>query len=156
MVENSLMQKKSLTGKRNIKMKLVKSTGLALSVCVLFSSQMLAADFLSTDDIPQNSAEKTQAIQPAAANTMVIPHTFMADTPAVADEVNANFVAAKTTVDLIGADIELMKATNIDLRKRLGHPKMNVSQAKFQSQGWVDCFSEEFNQNGDQLLTEVL
>lgn len=137
-------------------MKLVKSTGLALSVCVLFSSQMFAADFLSTDDNTQNSAVKIQAVQPAAANTMVIPHTFTANTPAVADEVNANFVAAKTTVDLNGADIELMKATILDLQTKLGGPKLNVSEAVLQSQGWSVCFSETFDQNSVSAIADIL
>jgi len=36
---------------------------------------------------------------PAAAGTLTIPHTFSANTKAVAAEVNANFTAAKTAVD---------------------------------------------------------
>ena len=35
----------------------------------------------------------------AWSDTLTIPNTFVANTPAVADEVNANFSACKTAVD---------------------------------------------------------
>ena len=55
-------------------MRLIKQTTLALTACLFIASQAMAGE-------------------------VTLPNTFSANTPAVADEVNANFTAVKTAVD---------------------------------------------------------
>jgi len=97
-------------------MRLIKQTTLALSACLFISSQVFAGE-------------------------VALPNTFSANTPAIADEVNANFTAVKTAVDdnnvQIGntislvqkkglIDYQLSRATNISYNQEVTNTFINI------------------------------
>ena len=70
------------------KMKLIKQTTLALTACLFIASQAIAGE-------------------------VTIPNTFSANTPAIADEVNANFTAVKTAIDINTFTISNLAIPNV-------------------------------------------
>jgi len=73
-------------------MKLIKQTTLALTACLFIASQAMAGE-------------------------VTLPNTFSANTPAVADEVNANFTAVKTAVDNNNARLNVLEAATFDYKR---------------------------------------
>lgn len=144
-------------------MKLVKSTSLAVTMCMLLSCQVFADDIDTKDMVnlenAQSAVTKSPAIQKAPVAEMTIPNTFTANTPAVADEVNANFTAAKSAVDGNSAEIEQLKALVGSMAKYTidgaGSPFLNVPQAIVEANGWSVCFSEEFDR-GVTAISDIL
>lgn len=65
--------------------------------------------------------------QTARADSVSIPHTFVAGTPAVAAEVNACFTAVKTAVDDNDARIAALESALADLQARLAYVSIDAN-----------------------------
>jgi len=154
-----------------IKMKLIKSTSLAVTMCMLLNSQVFA-DTLSSEEMVDSSSEqvlvvKHSAVQKspgqAAAREVTIPHSFTANTPAIADEVNENFTAVKSTVDANSVDVSQLQSdvsvlqANVDaLQPSTVGPQLDLSQTRLEQQGWEVCFSETFEKAGVSTISSIL
>ena len=142
-------------------MRLVKNIGLVTTVCILLGTQVVADDIDTKDMVSIESSEPATinsfAPKRAPVNEMTIPNTFTANTPAVADEVNANFVAAKTAVDDNSAELEKLKALVSGMAKYamkgVTSPFIGVPQGVVEADGWSVCFSEPFDGASTSLTT---
>jgi len=67
------------------------------------------------------------------AGSLTIPHTFTANTPAKADEVNANFAAVETSVDGNAGDIAALQAAVATLQSTVSAQQTTISGL----QSWV-------------------
>jgi len=134
-------------------MRLVKNIGLATTVCMLLGVSVWA-EGMGTTNIQYTEASEVQKAFPKAApvREMTIPNTFTANTPAVADEVNANFTAAKSMVDENIVEIEALKASISSIQQYVitnsSTPLINTPQAAFEADGWSICASKTYREGG--------